>query len=218
VATVKVIPFAIPADAVREAEAIAAHKGLAIYLRMLPRRAVGVLLVGSMSTRPRLERGFLPAILARIADAGSQVLRVDVVEYEQAAIASALEHLGQDGAQLVIMAGETSIMDRDDVAPRAIIQAGGALEHFGAPVEPGNQLLLAYLPDPAGRQIPVVGAPGCVRSRTTNVVDLVLPRLLAGEHLGKRDIVMLGHGGLLGYDLRPSTAASEESGLNSLCG
>ena len=59
-------------------------------------------------------------------------------------------------------------------------------------MEPGNLLLLAYLGD-----IPVVGAPGCVRSRETNVVDLILPRLLAGERLRREDIVEFADGGLL---------------------
>jgi hypothetical protein len=44
----------------------------------------------------------------------------------------------------------------------------------------------------------VLGAPGCVRSRDTNIVDLLLPRLLAGESITRQDIVALGHGGLLG--------------------
>lgn len=197
VATVKVIPFAISTGAVREAEAIAGER-VGIGLHTLPQRLVGVLLVGSLSTQPRLEHTLLPAIVTRIEGAGSKLLRVEAVESEQAAIASALGQLRYDGAELIIVAGETSIMDRDDVTPRAIVEAGGSLEHFGAPVEPGNQLLLAYLKDLAGHPLPVVGAPGCVRSRTINVVDLVLPRLLAGEYLTKRDIVMLGHGGLLG--------------------
>jgi molybdenum cofactor cytidylyltransferase len=63
---------------------------------------------------------------------------------------------------------------------------------FGAPVDPGNLLLVAYL-----GPVPLLGAPGCARSRKDNVVDLVLPRLLAGERLGRDDLAALGHGGLL---------------------
>jgi len=98
-----------------------------------------------------------------------------------------------DIARKYIIAGETSIMDRDDVTPQALRLAGGRVEHYGAPVEPGNLLLLGYLDE-----LPVLGAPGCVRSRDVNIVDLLLPRLLAGERVTRRDIVELGHGGLLG--------------------
>jgi molybdenum cofactor cytidylyltransferase len=66
------------------------------------------------------------------------------------------------------------------------------VESVGAPVDPGNLLMLAYLND-----VPVVGAPGCARSRKTNIVDWILPRLLVGDRLTRRDIIELGHGGLL---------------------
>jgi molybdenum cofactor cytidylyltransferase len=66
------------------------------------------------------------------------------------------------------------------------------VESVGAPVDPGNLLMLAYL-----NGVPVVGAPGCARSRKTNIVDWVLPRLLVGDRLRRRDIIELGHGGLL---------------------
>jgi molybdenum cofactor cytidylyltransferase len=62
----------------------------------------------------------------------------------------------------------------------------------GAPVDPGNLLMLAYLDE-----VPVVGAPGCARSRKTNIVDWILPRLLVGDRLTRRDIIEMGHGGLL---------------------
>jgi len=87
----------------------------------------------------------------------------------------------------------------DDVTPRGIVLAGGRVEHYGAPVEPGNLLLLAYLEGSRPNTVlPVLGAPGCVRSRDANIVDLLLPRLMAGEALRRHDIVALGHGGLLG--------------------
>ena len=93
---------------------------------------------------------------------------------------------------MLILAGETAIMDRLDIAPRAIERAGGSIECFGAPVDPGNLLLLAECDG-----VPVLGAPGCARSPKANIVDLVLPRLLAGDRLTRRDIAAWGHGGLL---------------------
>ena len=93
---------------------------------------------------------------------------------------------------LVLLAGETAIVDRHDIAPRALERAGGAVVAFGAPVDPGNLLLLGRL-----GAVPVVGAPGCARSPRDNVVDAVLPRLLAGDVLTRADVVALGHGGLL---------------------
>jgi molybdopterin biosynthesis enzyme len=127
-----------------------------------------------------------------VVELGSRVLTTRYVESEEQLIASAIGQLRAAGAQLLVIAGETSIMDRDDVTPAGVRLAGGRVEHYGAPVEPGNLLLLAYM-----GELPVLGAPGCVRSRDINIVDLVLPRLLAGEQLRAADIIALGHGGLL---------------------
>ena len=93
---------------------------------------------------------------------------------------------------MIVVAGGTSIADADDITPRAVRDAGGVIEIYGAPVDPGNLLMLAYVGG-----VPILGVPGCVRSRGANVVNLVLPRLLAGERLTRDDIVELGHGGLM---------------------
>jgi molybdopterin biosynthesis enzyme len=193
VATIKIIPFAVPEANLARAEAIGRDSESVVSLAPLRRLGVGVILVGSGAARERIERGVYPAIEARVADLGSAVLAVRYVDSEEQTVAAAITELRTAGAELLIIAGETSIMDRDDVTPQGIRLAGGRIEHYGAPVEPGNLLLLAYLDD-----LPVLGAPGCVRSRDTNIVDLLLPRLLAGERVARHDIVELGHGGLLG--------------------
>ncbi|HEX9369816.1 MAG TPA: molybdopterin-binding protein [Roseiflexaceae bacterium] len=195
VATIKIIPFAVPEDALREAEAIGRAGAAVVALSPLRQMRVGIILVGGAAARERIERGVAPAIEARVAELGSTVLAVRYVRPDEPAVAAAIVTLRQSGADMLIVAGETSIMDRDDVTPRGIQIAGGRIEHYGAPVEPGNLLLLAYFDD-AGI-VPVLGAPGCVRSRDANVVDLLLPRLLAGERVTRQDIIALGHGGLL---------------------
>lgn len=196
VATIKIIPFAVPETALAQAEAIGRAGGPVVELLPLRPHQVGVVLVGSQAARERIERGVLPAIADRIANLGSKLGAVRYVAPDEPAIAAAIGEL-RAAAELIIIAGETSIMDRDDVTPQGIQLAGGRIEHYGAPVEPGNLLLLAYLDTP-GPPLAVLGAPGCVRSRDTNIVDLLLPRLLAGEQVTRQDIVALGHGGLLG--------------------
>jgi molybdenum cofactor cytidylyltransferase len=124
------------------------------------------------------------------------VTRTDFValddESDEASLAEMLKRHTASGIGMILLAGETAIMDSHDIVPRAIERAGGRVESVGAPVDPGNLLMLAYLND-----VPVVGAPGCARSRKTNIVDWVLPRLLVGDRLTRRDIIELGHGGLL---------------------
>jgi carbon monoxide dehydrogenase subunit G len=195
-ATVKVIPFAVPESSVRAAEAVAAESGPVLHVDAIAPRPAGLILSGSPPVRDRVLAEFDPPLRSRLLALGSEIQRVDFVPLEdetgEDALAAALRAQVDAGAALVILAGETAIVDRHDIAPRAIEKAGGEIVAFGAPVDPGNLLLLAYL-----GSVPVLGAPGCARSRKTNVIDWVLPRLLAGERLGRSEIVALGHGGLL---------------------
>ena len=82
-------------------------------------------------------------------------------------------------------------MGPDDKTPSGIGMAGGYVVTYGAPVLPGAMFMLSYRDD-----IPVVGLPGSVMYSRTSVFDLIVPRLLAGETITRRDIKKLGHGGL----------------------
>ncbi|HET7290797.1 MAG TPA: SRPBCC domain-containing protein [Vicinamibacteria bacterium] len=196
VATVKIIPYALPEGSVRAAERLAREGGPLLRVDALAARQVGLILSGSLPARGRIVRDFEGPLRARVEALGSALRAVDFVPLEEdggeSALADALLAQARAGASLVVLAGETAIVDRHDIAPRAIERAGGVIACFGAPVDPGNLLLLAYL-----GSIPVLGAPGCVRSPKVNVIDWVLPRLLTGERLSHADVVALGHGGLL---------------------
>ncbi len=196
VATVKVIPFAVPNSAVLRAETIAAADGPLIHLDELKACTVALILSGSPSARERITRHFEPSLSIRLAALGAEIRAIRFVPLEgeegEVTLAETLAQQISAGVDLIVLAGETAIMDRHDIAPRAIERAGGEVTCFGAPVDPGNLLMLAYLSD-----VPVLGAPGCVRSRKINVVDWVLPRLLVGDRLTSADLVALGHGGLL---------------------
>ena len=45
-------------------------------------------------------------------------------------------------------------------------------------------------------EVPILGIPACGMYAKTTVFDLVLPRVLAGERIGRRELAELGHGGL----------------------
>lgn len=192
VATIKTIGLAVPETTLLEVERITRDTPNVIGVLELAPVRVAVILTGSSEARERVQKGLLPPIHGRIQDLGARVLSTEYVAHTERAIADAIGRARQARADCVILAGETSIMDSTDVTPTGIRQAGGVIELYGAPVEPGNLLLLAYI-----GALPIIGAPGCVKSRDTNVVDLILPRLLAGERVGKKDIIALANGGLL---------------------
>src|SRR5262249_57563189 len=111
-----------------------------------------------------------------------------------------------EGGKLVLIFGASAIPDRRDVIPAAIEAAGGNVEHFGMPVDPGNLMLIGSA---AGRA--VLGAPGCARSPKENGFDWILARLLCGLPVRRSDITGMGVGGLLMEIVtRPQPRESEE--------
>ncbi len=195
-ATIKVIPFALPGAVVSKAEWIAADGGLIVELYPLRRQTAALILSSSPFAKSRVMHDFVPAIQERLESLGSVLGSIDFVPLEDETgemdLAEMIQMKVAEGADIIILAGETAIMDRFDITPRAVERSGGEVVSYGAPVDPGNLLMLAYLDG-----VPILGAPGCVRSRKTNVIDWVLPPLLAGDYLSQKDIIHLGHGGLL---------------------
>lgn len=196
VGTLKIIPYAVPAATVAQAERVAAGSAPLLCVAALPPRRVGLILSGTPAARPRIVSSFENALRPRLEALNARLVRTDFVPLEDEAGEFALARTVADhvaaGVELVILAGETAIQDRYDIAPRAVERAGGEVTCFGAPVDPGNLLMLGY-----HGAVPIVGAPGCARSPKHNIIDLVLPRVLAGDRLTVADVISWGHGGLL---------------------
>lgn len=196
VATVKIIPYALPVSVLEQAERAAQGDLPLVRVSDLKSRQVGLVLSGMPASASRMLHAFEPQMRKRLEGWGSQLRQIDYVAldgaHDEAALAEALCRQIERGCELVLLAGETSTMDYNDVAPRAVRQAGGQVVCVGAPVEPGNLLMLAGIGG-----IPVVGLPGCARSPKENVVDWVLPVLLAGEQLSAADVAAMGFGGLV---------------------
>lgn len=114
---------------------------------------------------------------------------VTEVQHEVDALVAALRH-GDAPLRLILTASATS--DAGDVGPAALRRAGGRLERFGMPVDPGNLLFLGAL-----GAAPVIGLPGCARSPALNGADWVLERVICGVPITGADIAGMGVGGLL---------------------
>ncbi|HVH80748.1 MAG TPA: molybdopterin-binding/glycosyltransferase family 2 protein [Stellaceae bacterium] len=191
VATVKIIPFAVPEDAVAHCAAIAAEG--APLLRVAAFRPLSV---GMIQTRlPGLKDGTLDktreVTIGRLDALGCSHALERRCAHKRAELTAEIT-AAIDDVDMLLVHGASAIADRRDVIPAAIEAAGGAIDHFGMPVDPGNLLLLGHV-----RGKPVLGLPGCARSPKVNGFDWVLQRLVAGLPVGKREIMSMGAGGLL---------------------
>jgi molybdenum cofactor cytidylyltransferase len=191
VATVKTVPFAVPLEAMEATRAMLRERGAILQGRPIRQPVVAVLYTDAhQADRARaLFEGIMRTRLQRLGAAPSFLLCA--IE-EEAAVARALEHLLRSRPTVVLIASTTAPAGPRDTIGRALERIGCRLERFLAPVEPGNLLLLAYAGD-----VPVVSAPGCFRSPKPNVVDLLLPPLLARYRVSGPEVASLGHGGLL---------------------
>lgn len=190
VALVKVVPFGVPAARVVDVERIAEAGADVLQVRPLLAKRVALIVSGVESARDRLLKSFHEPVRRRIEGWGSCLLEPRYTAHDAGAIAEAIQSFAQ--ADLILVASISAIIDREDIVPSALRRAGGSITLHGVPVDPGTLLMLGYLGD-----VPVVGAPGCVKSPKTNVIDWILPRLLTGERLTRANLVSMGHGGLL---------------------
>ncbi|UEM06398.1 molybdopterin-binding/glycosyltransferase family 2 protein [Skermanella rosea] len=192
VATIKIIPFAAPEDVVSRAEAIAADGGPLIRVAAFRPLRAALVQTRLAGMKESILDKTVGVTRDRLAAIGSELAGDIRVDHDEAAVAGAVAEAVSSGIDLLLIAGASAITDRRDVLPAGIERAGGEVEHFGMPVDPGNLLLLAR----AGG-IPVLGLPGCARSPKLNGFDWVLQRLAAGIPVTRRDIMTMGAGGLL---------------------
>jgi molybdenum cofactor cytidylyltransferase len=107
-------------------------------------------------------------------------------------LAKDIKRMGEMDISLILLFGAAAIVDRADVIPAGLIEAGGVVRHLGMPVDPGNLLMLGQL-----QKLPVIGVPTCARSPKVNGFDWVLQRLCAELEVAPSDIMAMGAGGLL---------------------
>jgi hypothetical protein len=192
IATVKSAPFAVSKDQLDAIIGILKDRGPILQARPIRNPTVGVLYTDPVSG----ERGrqlFENIMRQRLERFGVSPNFVLACTEDEASVARCLQHLLRSKPCAVLVASTTAPAGPEDVVGQAMLKVGAHVERFLAPVEPGNLILLAYKDE-----VPIISAPGCFRSARPNVVDLILPPLLARYHVTGWEIACLGHGGLLG--------------------
>lgn len=173
VATIKIIPFAVPAAALERCLAFAAGAEGPIAVRPFQPHRVGLILTTLPGTKESVIEGTTAATRMRIEGLGGSLVVELRCPHRTAALAEAVAKAMAADCTLLLISGASANVDRRDVVPAAVVAAGGSVVHFGMPVDPGNLMLLARI-----GSVPVVGLPGCARSVKPNGLDWVLRRLM----------------------------------------
>ena len=193
VAGVKIIPVAIADATLREAEAIAAVSRPIV--QVVPFRPLQVAVINTERPGWRVRDKFESSVRQKIGWYGGSVIGFSDVAPDSAAIAAEIERLAEQGADLILAAGGSTI-DPLDPTLLALEQAGADLVRHGAPADPGSMFWLAYRGD-----LPIFNLASCSMFSRTTVADIVLPWIMTGERVEAETLAALGLGGLLDREM-----------------
>ena len=192
IATVKSAPFAVAKDQLDAITSILKERGPILQARPVRVPTVAVLYSDPISGE-RARQLFENIMRQRLEKFGVNANFVLACTEDENSVARCLQHLLRSKPSVILVASTTAPAGPEDIVGQAMLKVGAQVERFLAPVEPGNLMLMAYKDE-----VPIISAPGCFRSARPNVVDLVLPPLLARYRVTGWEIAGLGHGGLLG--------------------
>jgi hypothetical protein len=210
VAGTRAIPLVVKKKVIDGAKRIAGSNGKTIEVKELRRPSVGVVITGNEVYQGRVRDAFAPIIKRKIKEVNGKIAGICYAPDDELVIEARLRELMDSGADLLITTGGMSV-DPDDVTRFAIKRLGARDIIYGSAVLPGAMFLVAYIErgmqssklEIPGKQIgthrqpiPVLGIPACGMYHKTTIFDLILPRILAGEVIDRRELAELGHGGL----------------------
>lgn len=184
----RIIPLVIEKEKMDRAKALI--KSPILNVKPYKKYKVGIITTGNEVFYGRIEDKFGPVILEKLKPYNSEIIGQALCPDDKEVIKEKAREFLDKGATMIIFTGGMSV-DPDDMTPTSIIELGGELISYGAPVLPGSMFLLSYLGD-----IPMMGLPGCVMFAKKTVFDLVLGRIMTGERLTKADIMRYATGGL----------------------
>ena len=190
VAATRAIPLVMKRVRIERAATIARQNGAVLSVKPLRQAKAGLVVTGNEVYHGLIEDRFAPILTEKVTSLGSTVDGIVFAPDDEKRIHDAIQNHIDRGCDLLMLSGGMSV-DPDDVTRKGIEMAGASEMHYGSAVLPGAMFLVAYIGD-----IPLLGVPACGLYHRITVLDLVLPRILTGERIGKAELAFLGHGGL----------------------
>ena len=190
IAATRLIPLVSERAVIDQAAAIAREATPIIEVKELRHARAGLVITGNEVFSGRIKDKFEKVLRDKLAEIGSEVISVIFAPDDIELIAAAISENIDKGADLIITSGGMSV-DPDDVTRMGIEKAGATDCFYGTPVLPGAMFLSGRIED-----IPILGLPACGMFHNITVFDLILPRILTGETIGREEFARMGHGGL----------------------
>jgi molybdenum cofactor cytidylyltransferase len=191
IATVKSAPFAMSKSDFEGSLNMLKDRGPIMQARPVRGASIGILYSDPVNG-DRARVLFEPVLRQKLERFGLRSQPSLAVLENEEHVSRGLQQLLRAKPSAILVASTTAPAGPDDVVGRAMGKIGCDIERFLAPVEPGNLLLMGYKND-----VPIMSAPGCFRSLRPNVIDILLPPVMARYRVSTWEVSCLGHGGLL---------------------
>jgi molybdenum cofactor synthesis domain-containing protein len=188
IAATKVIPLTIKKEKLEEVEKLVKEKLTKVLT--IEGKTIGIVTTGSEVFYGRIKDASRAAIEKKLNRYNCNIVEQKILPDDLDKIKEAINYFIDKNVDLILCTGGMSV-DADDLTPIAIKDIGSNIISYGTPIFPGAMFLVSYKEDR-----PILGLPGGVIFSKTTTFDVLLPRILAGEKLTKRDIAKYSHGGL----------------------
>ncbi len=189
VASTKVIPLVVHKNIILQAREIM-KEGPMVQVKPFIKKKVSLIITGGEIYSNKIKDSFSPVLTDKINALGSEVTSLDFVKDDAIIIKELIIKNVVSGADIVMVTGGMSV-DPDDVTPEGIKMSGAEIVKYGVPILPGAMFMIGYIGETA-----VMGVPACGMYYRTSILDLILPRIIAGEKISKNDLIGIAHGGL----------------------
>lgn len=149
---------------------------------------VGILVTGTEVFKGLIEDRFAPIIKSKVEKLNCHVVHSAIVADDANQISESITAMAAMNPDLIVTTAGLSV-DPDDQTRKGLIQAGITNILYGAPILPGAMTLLGKI-GPAT----VIGVPACALFHKTTSLDLLLPRILAGQEITRKDLADMSVG------------------------
>ncbi len=189
-AATRAIPLVIEKTQLQRGMKIAREHAPIFTVKMFNPLKIRLIITGNEVYNGLIQDRFQAIVERKVKALGASLEEVVILPDDRSLISRQIKAYQAKETDLIITTGGMSV-DPDDVTKSGIEDAGFEQVHYSAAVLPGAMFLLGY-----NKNTSVMGLPACGLYHETTIFDLILPRLMAGEKPGKKDLAKLCHGGL----------------------